>query len=156
MFVTEVKKDAAMNPDTYLLLKALHIISFTAWMAGLFYLPRLYVYHAEAAKGGELAATLKIMERRLLRFIMNPAMILTLIFGLWLTFLTEAWATGGWFHAKSTLLLLLFGFHGMCARWRKDFERDANTRSAKFYRIANEFPTLLLIGIVLLAVLKPF
>lgn len=145
-----------MNADTYLLLKALHIISFTAWMAGMFYLPRLYVYHVDAPKGGELSETLKMMERKLLRFIINPAMILTLVFGVWLVVITQAWATGGWFHAKATLLILLFGFHGMCARWRKDFANDANTRSAKFYRIANEVPTLLLIGIVLLAVLKPF
>ena len=145
-----------MNADTYLLLKALHIISFTAWMAGMFYLPRLFVYHVDAPKGGELSETLKVIERKLLRFIINPAMILTLIFGMWLVVITQAWATGGWFHAKATLLVLLFGFHGMCARWRKDFAKDANTKSAKFYCWANEVPTLLLIGIVLLAVLKPF
>lgn len=145
-----------MNADLYLLAKALHIISFTAWMAGMFYLPRLFVYHADAPKGGELSETLKIMELRLLRIILNPAMVLTFGFGIWLAVMTEAWATGGWFHAKALLLVLLIAFHGCCARWRKDFEKDANQRSAKFYRMANEFPTLVLIGIVLLAVLKPF
>lgn len=144
-----------MSADTYLIVKALHIISFTAWMAGMFYLPRLFIYHVKAEKGGELSETLKVMERRLLRIIINPAMILTFAFGLWLVMLTEAW-TGGWFHAKMTLLLLLTAFHGFCAVARKQFERDANTRSEKFYRIANEVPTLLLIGIVFLAVLKPF
>ena len=145
-----------MNADIYLLAKALHIISFISWMAAMFYLPRLYVYHVDAAKGSELSETLKVMERKLLRFIMTPAMILALIFGVWLTVMTEAWATGGWFHAKATLLLVMFGFHGACAKWRKDFAHDANTRSAKFYRIMNEVPTVLMIGIVLLAVLKPF
>ena len=145
-----------MNADIYLIAKALHIISFTAWMAGLFYLPRLYIYHVSAAAGGELSETLKVMERRLLRIIINPAMFLTFGFGLWLTVMTQAWASGGWFHAKATLLLAMVGFHGACAVWRKQFERDANTHSARFYRIANEVPTLLLIGIVLLAVLKPF
>lgn len=144
-----------MSADTYLIVKALHIISFTAWMAGLFYLPRLFIYHVKAAKGAELSETLKVMERRLLRIIMNPAMILTFGFGLWLMMISQAW-TGGWFHAKLTLLLLLAGFHGFCAVARKKFERDENTRSEKFYRIANEVPTLLLIGIVFLAVLKPF
>ena len=144
-----------MNAELYLTLKALHIISFTAWMAGMFYLPRLFVYHVNAAKGGELSETLKVMERKLLRYIINPAMFATFGFGIWLMVMTEAW-TGGWFHAKLTLLVLLTAFHGFCARWRKQFERDANTHSEKFYRWANEAPTLLLIGIVLLAVLKPF
>lgn len=144
-----------MSAELYLLAKALHIISFTAWMAGMFYLPRLFVYHADAAPGGELSETLKVMERRLLRIIINPAMILTFGFGMWLMMMTQAWEYG-WFHAKLTLLVLLTAFHGFCARWRKQFERDANTHSAKFYRRVNELPTLLLIGIVLLVVLKPF
>ncbi len=144
-----------MSADLYLLAKALHIISFTAWMAGMFYLPRLFVYHAGAQIGSELSETLKVMERRLLRIIINPAMILTFGFGIWLMVMTQAW-TGGWFHAKVTLLLLMTAFHGFCARWRKQFARDANTHSAKFYRRINEIPTLLLIGIVFLAVMKPF
>lgn len=144
-----------MSADLYLFVKAMHVISFTAWMAGMFYLPRLFIYHVKAAKGSELSETLKVMERRLLRIIINPAMILTFLFGLWLVVMTEAW-TGGWFHAKVTLVILLTVFHGCCARWRKQFERDENTRSEKFYRIANEVPTVLLVGIVLLAVVKPF
>lgn len=141
--------------DQYQILKALHIISFTAWMAGMFYLPRLFVYHVGAERGGELSETLKIMERKLLRYIINPAMILTFAFGIWLMMITEPWS-GGWFHAKVTLVLLLAGFHGACARWRKDFAADANTKSEKFFRWANEVPTVLLILIVFLVVLKPF
>lgn len=147
-----------MSADLYLFVKfvkAFHIISFTAWMAGMFYLPRLFVYHADAASGGELSETLKTMEHRLLRIIINPAMILTFAFGLWLAVITEAWSSG-WFHAKLLLVLLLVGFHGACARWRKRFAKDTNTHSSKFYRRMNEVPTLLLIGIVLLAVVKPF
>jgi putative membrane protein len=143
-----------MSADLYLIVKSLHIISFTAWMAGLFYLPRLYIYHVRAARGGELSETLKVMERRLLRFIMNPAMFLTFGFGLWLIAMTGA--DGGWIHAKMLLVLLMAGFHGFCAVTRKKFERDQNLRSEKFFRIANEVPTVLLIGIVFLAVLKPF
>ena len=148
-----------MNADLYLSLKALHIISFTAWMAGLFYLPRLYVYHAKAAKGGELSETLKVMERKLLRYIMNPAMIATFIFGIWLIVITGYGAPdtqSGWLHTKIFLVLLMAGFHGACAKWRKQFLNDANTHSEKFYRWANELPTILMIAIIFLAVLKPF
>lgn len=147
-----------MNADLYLWLKALHIISFTAWMAGLFYLPRLFVYHAMAAKGGELDITLQIMEKKLLRFIMNPSMILTFGFGIWLIVLTGYGAPGSdaWIHAKLGLVLILAAFHGACAVWRKKFAAGTNTRNARFYRWANEVPTVLLIVIVLLAVLKPF
>lgn len=144
-----------MDASLYLTLKALHIISFTAWMAGMFYLPRLFVYHVNAPKGGELSETLKIMEHKLLRYIINPAMLATFSFGIWLMVITEAWSDG-WFHIKILLLLLLTAFHGFCARWRKQFLNDNNTHSEKFYRMANEAPTILLIGIVLLAVLKPF
>lgn len=142
----------------YFWLKALHIISFTAWMAGMFYLPRLFVYHADAKVGSELSETFKIMERRLLRIIMNPAMILTWIFGISLVIHTGAGApgAGAWIHAKLALVLIMSGLHGFLAKCRKDFERDGNTRSAKFYRLLNEVPTVLLIGIVFLAVFKPF
>lgn len=147
-----------MVDSLYLWLKALHIISFTAWMAGLFYLPRLYVYHCMAAKGEELDRTLQVMEKKLLRFIMNPAMIATFLFGIWLIIETGHGApgTGGWLHAKIGLVLIMAAFHGMCASWRKKFANGTNTKSGKFYRWANEVPTVLLIGIVLLAVLKPF
>ena len=133
----------------------LHIVSVISWMAGLLYLPRLFVYHVDAVAGSELSETFKIMERRLLRAIMTPAMIASWIFGLWLAALTGAFAEG-WFHAKLILLVCLTGSHMAMARWRKDFERDANSKTAKFYRFANEAPTLLMIGIVIVVVVKPF
>jgi protoporphyrinogen IX oxidase len=136
-------------------LKSLHVIAVIAWFAGLFYLPRLYVYHAAAAPGSELSSTLKIMERRLLRFIMDPAMVVVWVTGPWL-----AWWQGvymdGWLHAKFALVLALTWFHHDLGRWRKAFAEDRNTRSARFYRIANEVPTLLLVGIVILVIVKPF
>lgn len=140
----------------YLILKSLHLISIIAWMAGLLYLPRLYVYHVTAKEGGELDETLKIMERRLLRFIMNPAMIATVIFGVLLISSVGMSGFGGWFHVKSLLLLFMFASHGMLAKFRKDFENNRNKNSAKFYRILNEVPTILMIIIVILAVTKPF
>jgi putative membrane protein len=142
--------------DYYLLIKSLHIISVISWMAGMLYLPRLYVYHADAKKGGELDETLKIMERRLLRFIINPAMIFTLIFGVILITIIGAEGLGGWFHVKFLLVIGMFGVHGMLSKYRKDFERGENKHTAKFYRILNEVPTVLMIAIVILAVMKPF
>ena len=139
----------------YLYIKAFHIAAMTAWMAGMFYLPRLYVYHAEA-EDPLVRATFKIMERRLLRLIINPAMILTFILGITLIILNPVWLEQGWMHAKILLVLILTGYHGYLARLRKVFERDANTRSSRFYRWLNEVPTLLLIGIVILVVVKPF
>ena len=133
----------------------LHIVSVISWMAGLLYLPRLFVYHVDAAAGSEVNETFKIMERRLLRAIMTPAMIASWIFGLWLAALSGAFAEG-WFHTKLMLLVFLTGSHMAMARWRKDFERDENSKSAKFYRVANEAPTLLMIGIVIVVVVKPF
>ena len=133
----------------------LHIVSVISWMAGLLYLPRLFVYHVDAVAGSETSETFKIMERRLLRAIMTPAMIASWIFGLWLAALTGAFAEG-WFHAKLLLLVLLTASHMAMARWRKDFERDENSKSAKFYRFANEAPTLLMIGIIIAVVVKPF
>lgn len=142
----------------YLLLKALHIIAVIAWMAGLLYLPRLFVYHAGAAKGSELSETLKTMEFRLLRYIMAPASIATWLFGGLM--LCANWdgltAGAGWMHAKLTLVVLMTGLHHIFAKWRKDFAKDANPRPAKFYRIWNEAPTVLMIAIVMLVVLKPF
>lgn len=139
----------------YPTLKTLHLIALISWMAGMFYLPRLFVYHAETPRGSMQSETFKIMERRLLKAIMNPAMIATWIFGLWL-----AWEIGafrqGWLHGKLALVLLLSGFHGFLAASVKRFAADQNRRSAKFFRIANEVPTLLLIGIVVLVVFKPF
>lgn len=142
--------------EYYLLVKALHLIAVISWMAGMLYLPRLYVYHVDAVKGGEFDEKLKIMERRLLRFIINPAMIATLIFGIMLTIILGKAGLGGWFHAKVLLLVIMFACHGMLARYRKQFEKGENRKSAKFYRILNEVPTVLMVFIVILAVMKPF
>ena len=141
--------------DIYPWILALHIISVIAWMAGLLYLPRLFVYHADADAGSDKAETFKIMERRLLRAIMNPAMIGVWVFGLLMLFAQEWWREP-WMHAKLVLILALTVFHHYLARWRKDFAADRNRRTAKFYRSVNEVPTVLMILIVFLVVLKPF
>ncbi|AEP08351.1 protoporphyrinogen oxidase HemJ [Micavibrio aeruginosavorus] len=140
----------------YLWIKALHIIAIIAWMAGMLYLPRLYVYHADAPKGSDKSETFKVMERRLLRFIMNPAMIASLVFGVLMIWANPDLMKQGWMHAKLGLIVLMFGLHGVFSKWRKVFERDENTRSAKFYKIWNEAPTLLMIIIVIMAVAEPF
>lgn len=139
----------------FLSLKALHIIAVIAWMAGMLYLPRLFVYHCEAEPGSKQSETFKVMEWRLLKLIINPAMILTWILGLWL-----AWDAGffksGWLHAKLALVLVLSGIHGWFARLTRDFANDRNQHSQKFFRYINEVPTVLMILIVFLVVLKPF
>ncbi len=141
----------------YLWIKAFHVIAVIAWMAGMFYLPRLFVYHCETVPGSAESERFKVMERKLLRIIINPAMIASWVFGLTLSVLpaVDAWAQP-WFHAKFALVLLMSGVHGLFARWTKDFARDANTRPARFYRMWNEAPTLLMIAIVILVVVKPF
>ena len=121
----------------------------------MLYLPRLYVYHAGAKPGSELSETFKVMERRLLRAIINPAMIATWVFGLLLAYFGHHWMEG-WFHAKVALLIVMQIVHAAFAKWRKAFERDENKHDAKFYRLMNEVPTVLLIVIVILAVVKPF
>jgi putative membrane protein len=138
--------------------KALHIISVIAWMAGMLYLPRLFVYHCAAEVGSVQSETFKVMERRLLRAIINPAMVATWVFGLWLVWLTwpGGWAYAGWFQAKLALVIVMSGVHGMLSRYRRDFAADENRHSERFYRILNEVPTLLMIAIVLLVVIKPF
>jgi putative membrane protein len=138
-------------------IKAFHIISMVAWMAGMLYLPRLYVYHAQVAPGSEASETFKVMERRLLRAIINPAMIATFVFGIWLAWLQgpAVWHTG-WFQLKLLLVVVLTGLHGLFSRWRRDFAADRNTRPARFYRIMNEVPTAILIAAVILAVVKPW
>ena len=136
-------------------LLALHIISLIAWMAGMLYLPRLFVYHCEADPGSRQSETFKVMERRLLRAIMNPAMIATWVFGLWLAY-RGGFFGATWLHIKLALVLALSGVHGMLSRYVKDFAADKNRRSQKFYRIINEVPTVLMILIVCVAVLKPF
>ena len=138
-------------------LKALHIIAVIAWMAGLLYLPRLFVYHAEVPTGSDRAATFMVMERRLMRGIMNPALVLTYVFGLGLAATPGIidWGSG-WIWAKLALVLLLTGFHGLLERWRRDFAAGRNRRPARFYRIVNELPTVAMIAIVILVVVKPF
>jgi protoporphyrinogen IX oxidase len=136
-------------------IKALHVIAVIAWMAGMLYLPRLFVYHCEAKAGSGQSETFKVMERRLLKAIINPAMIVTWLSGLYL-----AWAahlfSAAWLHGKLLLVLLLSGAHGFFSRWVRDFAADRNTRSQRFYRIINEVPTVLMIGIVILVIVKPF
>ena len=139
----------------YLWLKAFHVIAVIAWMAGMLYLPRLFVYHSETLKGSIQSETFKIMERRLLKAIINPAMIVTWVLGLYLVW-DGGWYTSGWMHAKFALVLIMSGLHGIYVSRLKDFAADKNTRPAKYYRILNEVPTLLMIGIVILVIVKPF
>lgn len=136
-------------------IKVLHIIAVIAWMAGMLYLPRLMVYHCAAEVGSVQSETFKVMERRLLKAIINPAMIVTWLAGLWLVY-EGGWYRAGWFHAKFALVLAMSAMHGFLVRWVRDFAEDRNVRPARFYRIANEVPTVLMIGIVILVVVKPF
>jgi protoporphyrinogen IX oxidase len=136
-------------------LKALHVVAIIAWMAGMLYLPRLFVYHADAPKGSDVSETFKVMERRLLKVIINPAMILVFITGIALAFLTGYWQAG-WLQAKFILVLGLAALHGYFARCVRTFADDANRRPARFYKALNEAPTALMILIVILAVVKPF
>lgn len=140
---------------TYEWIKALHVIAVIAWMAGMLYLPRLFVYHADAANGSDKAETFKIMERRLLRAIINPAMIATLAFGIWLLLLNPDLLHAHWMHAKLGLVIAMTALHGLLARWRKAFAQDRNTHTAKFFRLINEVPTVLMIVIVILVIVKP-
>ena len=141
-------------------IKAFHIIAVIAWMAGMLYLPRLFVYHCAAEKGSVQSETFKLMERRLLRGIINPAMILAIALGLWLAWLGPdsryGWFASGWLQAKIALVLALSAVHGLFARWVKAFAADRNLHSQRFYRFINEVPTVLMVAIVILVVLKPF
>ena len=138
-------------------IKAFHVIAIIAWMAGLLYLPRLFVYHATSKVGSEQSETFKVMERRLLRVITTPAMAASWLFGLILAFSGAIdWSRDGWFHLKLILVLALSAYHGLLVVWAKDFAMDRNKRSARFYRIANEIPTVLMILIVILVVVRPF
>jgi putative membrane protein len=139
----------------YLTLKAFHIIAVISWMAGMLYLPRLFVYHAVAKVGSEQSETFKVMERRLLKAIINPAMIAVWLLGAWLAW-SGGWLAAPWFYAKFALVLALSGLHGYLAVLVKQFAADQNRHSQKYYRIINEIPTVLMIFIVLLAVVKPF
>jgi protoporphyrinogen IX oxidase len=139
----------------YKWVEAFHVIAVIAWMAGMLYLPRLFVYHCNADIGSRQSETFKVMERRLLKLIINPAMIVTWALGLWLGFSGD-WFAAGWLQAKILLVLVLSGLHGFLVGWVRDFAHDRNRHSPKFYRVINEVPTLLMIGIVVLAVVKPF
>jgi protoporphyrinogen IX oxidase len=144
-----------MPADFYPWLKALHVVAVISWMAGLLYLPRLFVYHCDAEKGSVQSETFKIMERRLLRAIMNPAMIVSWVLGLWL-----AWDgfqfSGAWLHLKIILVVLLSAAHGYFAKSVRMFAEDRNERPQRHWRIMNEVPTLLMIVIVISVIVKPF
>ena len=144
-----------VGAGAYLWIKALHVIAIIAWMAGLLYLPRLFVYHCAAPPGSEQAETFKVMERRLLRAIMTPAMIVAWVLGLWLM-ARGNWHTAGWMHGKLALVVALSGLHGYLSASVRAFAEDRNTRSARHWRIVNEAPTVLMVGIVVLVIVKPF
>lgn len=137
-------------------LKTFHIVSFTAWMAGMFYLPRLFVYHTQTVRGSSDSERFKVMERRLMKQIMTPAMLSTWFFGLLLSLTPGVidWSAG-WWHAKLFCVVLMTGLQGAMSRWRRDFLNDRNARGERFYRIANEIPTVLLLVIVIMIVVRP-
>jgi len=141
--------------NLYLWAKAFHVIAVISWMAGMLYLPRLFVYHADAENGSVQSETFKVMERRLLRAIINPAMIVTWVFGLWLAWKGFAFQ-GGWLHVKIALVVLMSGVHGYLSASVRRFAEDRNTRPARHWRMVNEIPTVLMILIVILVVVKPF
>jgi putative membrane protein len=136
-------------------IKAFHIIAVIAWMAGMLYLPRLFVYHAGVEPGSAQSETFKLMERRLLKAIINPAMVATWVLGLTLAHL-GGWEQSHWLWAKFALVIILSGLHGLLVRWVKAFAADKNPHTERFFRIINEVPAVLMVGIVLLVVLKPF
>ena len=137
--------------------KALHVISVIAWMAGMLYLPRLFVYHADAEKGSVQSETFKVMERRLYRGITTPAMIAAWVFGLWMVIGFQAvdWSQK-WAWVKAVMVILLSAFHGLLGRYRRAFAEDRNDKSSRFFRSINEIPTLLMIVIVIMVIVKPF
>jgi putative membrane protein len=141
--------------DWYDWVKALHVIAVISWMAGMLYLPRLFVYHVDAEPGSRQSETFKVMERRLLRAIINPAMTVTWIAGLWLAWKGFSFS-GGWLHAKIALVLVLSGLHGYLSSAVRAFAEDRNTKPARHWRIVNEVPTVLMIAIVILVIVKPF
>ncbi|MET0605264.1 MAG: protoporphyrinogen oxidase HemJ [Beijerinckiaceae bacterium] len=136
-------------------IKALHVVAVMSWIAGMLYLPRLFVYHCDAPPGSQQSETFKVMERRLLKAIINPAMIAAWLLGLWLAWYGFGFK-GGWLHAKFALVLALSALHGQMTRWVRVFSEDRNRRPARFYRFVNEVPTVLMVGIVVLVIVKPF
>jgi putative membrane protein len=141
--------------DIYPWIKAVHVIAVISWMAGMLYLPRLFVYHSDAEAGSDKSETFKIMERRLLRFIVNPAMIFAWATGLWMAW-TGFQFQPGWLHVKLVAVLALSAVHGHLAKAVRLFAEDRNTRSSRYWRIFNEVPTLLMVAIVILVIVKPF
>ena len=144
-----------MIAEYYTWIKAIHIMAMVTWMAGLFYLPRLYVYHAYEKPGSATSETFKIMEEKLLRYIMNPSMIITWVGGILLILAVDMDWTQGWWHAKLLFVLLMSGFHGWCAYQRKVFLRDENSKGHKYFRVANEVPTVLFVVIIIMVVVQP-
>jgi len=136
-------------------LVALHIIAVISWMAGMLYLPRLFVYHCVADVGSTQSETFKVMERRLLRAIINPAMVATWLLGLWLAY-SGGWFPAHWLHLKLALVLAMTGVHGVLSKYVREFAADRRRKPQKFFRILNEIPTILMIAIVILVVVKPF
>jgi len=139
----------------YLWIKVLHIVAVISWMAGMLYLPRLFVYHAGVEVGSAQAKTFEVMEYRLLHFIMTPAMAVTWLAGVVLM-LEGGWLAAGWLHAKLAAVVAMSAVHGLLGRWQKDFAAGRNAKSTKFFRIINEIPTVLMIFIVIMVVVKPF
>ena len=152
---TGIALDEIRDSQMYEWIKAFHVIAVISWMAGMLYLPRLFVYHTAAKPGSEASETFKVMEKRLLHFIINPAMAVTWIAGIWM-----AWEIfrfqGGWLHAKLLLVVLMSGMHGYLSKATRLFAEDKNTKSAKHWRIVNEVPTVLMVLIVILVIVKPF
>ena len=142
--------------EHYLLIKALHVIAIISWMAGLLYLPRLFVYHTSAEKGSKMDTTFQTMERRLIKFIMTPAGIVSSILGLMLLMSQGMESMGKWFHAKAFLILILITLHILMIKYSKDFAQGRNVRSARYFKIFNELPTLCMIAIVILVIIQPF
>lgn len=144
-----------LGDAAYLWVKAVHVIAIISWMAGMLYLPRLFIYHCDAPAGSQQSETFKVMERRLLRIIMNPAMIISWVLGVWLMW-QGGFLTSGWMHGKLALVLLLSGVHGFFSASVRRFGEDRNTVSARHWRMWNEAPTVLMVGIVILVIVKPF
>lgn len=142
--------------EYFLIIKALHMISVIAWMAGMFYLPRLYVYHTENSNEKKICEVFEVMERKLLRMIINPAMISSFLFGLMLIYIYGFSNYGGWLHVKLLMLLFMVIFHAMLVKYRKELANGVFKHSSKYYRSINEVPTILMIIIVFLAILRPF
>lgn len=144
-----------LGPEAYLWVKSFHVIAIISWMAGMLYLPRLFIYHCDAAPGSDQSETFKVMERRLLRIIINPAMVMSWVLGLWMAW-TMDFFSAGWFHAKLAMAFGLSAVHGYFSGAVRRFAEDRNTVTARQWRMWNEVPTGLMILIVILVIVKPF